>query len=120
MKDFKPFVIDDYFEDLGDGWRLNTITESVFFNNQEIVTNRKSARKVLAAFLRCKNGFKVWEYLKKNLIPIDCISKKNNHTSALAKLMFVMINRILNKHGFKIQLAGGMSSQNAKWSLVSC
>jgi len=120
MKPFKSFILDDYFEDLGDGWRLNTITESVFFKDQEIVTNKKSARKVLAAFLRCKKGFKVWFYLKKNIIPMDIMSDRNRHTSASVKMMFLTIDRVLNHYGFKIQLENGVCGQQTKWSLISC
>lgn len=120
MNKFKSFVLDDYLEDLGDGWRLNTITESIFFYDQEIITNRKSARKVLAAFLRHKKAFRAWRYLKKNLLPVECAIDKNAHTSALTKMMFVTINRVLNSYGFKIEVVGGMSSRNTEWSLVSC
>lgn len=113
----RPFDIREYFQDLGNGWRINTITGSVFYKNEEVIINRGSVRKVLAAFLKKKSGFKIFSFLKRNFDLAEEGHEREYNTASWVKAMQLAVERILNKYGFSIEVANGSSNKKTEWSL---
>lgn len=113
----KPFNIQEYFKNLGDGWRINTITESIFFKNEEVIFSRSSIRKVLTQLLKQRRGFKIYAFLRSNFGAEDDFPKKENHINAWARAMYLSVEKILHRYGFMIKVNDGGCSKETEWSL---
>ncbi len=112
----RPFNLQEYFKDLGNGWRINTVTGSIFFKNKEIIINKASAREVLANFLEKKKGFKIHPFLKRNFLEVGFV-RDSKHIGVWAGAMYSVLEKILNRRGFTIEVTGGLCSQKAEWRL---
>ena len=113
----RPFDIREYFQDLDNGWRINTITGSIFFKNEEVIINRGSVRKVLAALLKKRSGFKIFPFLRRNFDLADEGNEKEYNTAPWVKAMQLVVEKILNKYGFTIRVENGPCNFKTEWSL---
>ena len=111
-----PFDLRKYFKDLGNGWRVNTITGSIFFENEEVVVKRNSARVVLINFLKKQKEFKICPFLKKNFEEVLFV-RDRHYLAVWAKAMYLVLEKLLNQYGFTIEVMNGLCSKKAEWRL---
>lgn len=112
-----PFNLQNYFKDVGFGWRINTITGSIFYKDEEIILSGDVVRGVFSALLRKKKKFLPVKFLRNNFLGVDMERRGLNSAAVWAFQISKVINKILNRYGFEIQISGKSTSKNTEWDL---